>query len=242
MADELFEVPLFPLNVVLFPGMALPLHIFEPRYRAMTADCLADHAPFGVAMLSDDSESDEETPARVGTLARIVDYEKLPDGCFNLLTVGAKRFEIVEVRHTKPYLTGLVRPLRDTDDPSDPGMRELARNARDALQDYLRVVLALVQSEERKIGHGEDEEHDTPGAERRITIPESPEELSFLIGMCLTCEDCDKQGLLEMTSIAARLRSGAEMLREEVEILERQIENQPAHEAEPRGSDRAMLN
>ena len=50
MADELFKVPLFPLNVVLFPGMALPLHIFEPRYRDMTADCLADQAPFGVVL------------------------------------------------------------------------------------------------------------------------------------------------------------------------------------------------
>ena len=70
-SDELFEVPLFPLNVVLFPSMALPLHIFEPRYRQMTADCLADQAPFGVVLAQPDSTQGNEKPARVGTLARI---------------------------------------------------------------------------------------------------------------------------------------------------------------------------
>src|SRR5690348_5066740 len=108
MADELFEVPLFPLNVVLFPGMALPLHIFEPRYRKLTADCLADQAPFGVVLAMPEGEFGQEVPARVGTLARIVDYEQLPDGCYNILTVGTRRFEIVELRREKKYSTALV--------------------------------------------------------------------------------------------------------------------------------------
>src|SRR5215472_14297168 len=64
MADEQFEVPLFPLNVVLFPGMALPLHIFESRYRDMTADCLADQAPFGVLLaLEDAKHTNDVVPA-----------------------------------------------------------------------------------------------------------------------------------------------------------------------------------
>lgn len=219
MADQLFEIPLFPLNVVLFPGMALPLHIFEPRYRKMTADCLADNAPFGVVLVQSESEL-EATPSRVGTLARIHDYEELPDGRFNMLTIGTSRFEIVEIRNTKPYLTGLVRPLPDSDDDAVPS--SLLEDARTALNEYLRIVLALVGSEERK-----------------IEIPEEAEDLSFLIGVCLTCEDSDKQEILEMTSLTQRLRTGIKLLRMEAEVLTRQIDNgvRPAI-----NTDRSMLN
>ena len=117
MADEpkdLFEVPLFPLSVVLFPGMALPLHIFEPRYRDMMADCLADQAPFGVVLAIAEQPHGQEVPAKIGTLARIADYEQLPDGRYNLLALGTRRFQILETRHERPYLTGLVRPFCDT--------------------------------------------------------------------------------------------------------------------------------
>lgn len=222
MADELFEVPLFPLNIVLFPGMALPLHIFEARYRKMTADCLADQAPFGIVLAQPEEETAQEKPARIGTLARIVDYEQLPDGCYNILTVGTRRFEIVELRSEKKYTTALVRPYPDEEE-GEARFPALVSEAKEALRDYLEVVLAL-------IGGGE---------ERSIDIPDDAEELSYLIGMCLTCEDCDKQELLEISSLSQRLRRGIRTLRHETEYLREQTQSG----ARPRpDNDRAMLN
>lgn len=225
MADELFEVPLFPLNIVLFPGMALPLHIFEARYREMTADCLADQAPFGVVLTLPEGETEQEKPARIGTLARIIDYEQLPDGCYNILAAGTRRFEIVELRHEKQYITALVRPYMDEPDmeEGETDLPALVSEAKDVLRDYLEIVLALV-------GGGE---------ERSIDIPDDADDLSYLIGMCLTCEDRDKQDLLEMNSVKRRLRSGMYTLRNEMEFLREQAED-IAHMKPDNG--RAMLN
>lgn len=226
MADgpaEMFEVPLFPLNVVLFPGMALPLHIFEPCYRRMVADCLADQAPFGVVLALAESEFEHEVPTKIGTLARIADYEKLPDGRYNLLALGTRRFEVVEERHEHPYITGRVRPVWDEHDGDDvPGLEGLVSEARTALQEYLRVVLTVVGSEQRE-----------------IEIPENAADLSFVIGMCLTCEDCDKQKLLEMRSVTQRLKAGTRKLRAETSALGRQIESGAQR---LQGQDRTMLN
>jgi Lon protease-like protein len=205
VAEERFEIPLFPLKVVLFPGMALPLHVFEPRYRRMTASCLDDRAPFGVVLAEDGSELAAEIPARVGTLARIADCERLPDGRYNLLALGTRRFELLEVRRAKPYLTGLVQPLRDLDEDWIPAS-SVVEEAKTEVRGYLRTVLALVGSEDRC-----------------IEIPDNVAELSYLIGMCLTCDDCQKQELLELTSTAQRLQSGLEMLRAERKALARQL-------------------
>jgi Lon protease-like protein len=219
VTDALFEVPLFPLNVVLFPGMALPLHIFEPRYRQMVADCLADRAPFGVALALPESVHEHEDPAPVGTLARIADYEALPDGRYNLLALGTRRFAVVEMRHERTYLTGLVRPLQD--DGAEP-KTEFVQAARSALYAYLRLVLKLVGSERRQ-----------------IEAPTDPEELSYLIGICLTCEDCEKQRLLEVTSVEERLRRGVALLRKETEALKQQT---PSEHVAAKPIDRHMLN
>lgn len=219
MADELFVVPLFPLNVVLFPGMALPLHIFEPRYKEMTADCLADHAPFGIMHSATDGEDEELGVAKIGTFARIADYERLPDGCYNLLAMGTHRFEVTELRSDKSYLTGLVRPVRDIEE-SDAAARPLLYDAREALSSYLRLVMTLIG-----------------GEERHIEIPDDARELSYLIGMCLT-DDEEKQRLLEITSLVERLRLGKAILRDEAQALTQQLQGGILH---PK-PDRSMLN
>lgn len=223
VGNELLEIPLFPLDVVLFPGMALPLHIFEARYREMTALCLDTNLPFGVVLAQTEDDLAREVPAHVGTMARIADYERLPDGRYNLLATGTERFEVVELRGDHPYLTALVRPLRDADEAQESErLRDLAEQARGALDAYLRQMLTLLGSEDCE-----------------IAIPTDPEELSYVIGMCLTCEDCEKQELLEAQTVAERLAKGAMFLRAETEALAHQAEDEGAT---LRDTDRSRLN
>jgi Lon protease-like protein len=198
--EELQRIPLFPLDVVLFPGMTLPLHIFEPQYREMTKQCLDCNTPFGVILAHDARQPGSPTPARVGTFARILDYSRLPDGRYNLLTKGAQRFEVVEFVDSPSYLQAKVRALHDIEEPGD--LRELTSAATEALQAYLRIVFAQVGSEDFQ-----------------IEIPDDPSELSYLIGMCLTCEDCEKQEILEMRSLSQRLARGADVLQSEAAAL-----------------------
>lgn len=205
MADELIEIPLFPLGLVLFPGMALPLHIFESRYCHMIGDCLADRAPFGVALALAGGTHEHELPAPVGTLARIADYERLPDGRFNLLTLGTSRFHIAELRHVRPYATALVHPVHDTDEAPAEVTAPLQR-AKETLSAYLQLVLSLVDDEPRD-----------------IEIPDDADEVSYLIGTCLTCDYGEKQRLLELCSTSERLRVGSALLRCELERLSRQV-------------------
>src|SRR5438034_9441063 len=97
-------LPLFPLNVVLFPHMPLPLHIFEPRYRQMIADCLEEGHSFGLVAIQEGSETGPATPYDIVTLAKIVRIDRLDDGRMNLLGMGASRLQIVGTAIDRPYL------------------------------------------------------------------------------------------------------------------------------------------
>ncbi len=88
-----FEIPLFPLRTVLFPGAVLPLRIFEQRYLTMVRDCAADETGFGVCLIREGEEAVSPVkPAQVGTYAQIVDWYTLEDGLLGVTTVGTDRF------------------------------------------------------------------------------------------------------------------------------------------------------
>jgi Lon protease-like protein len=113
------KIPLFPLDVVLFPGAPLPLHIFEERYRAMVRKCLADDQPFGVVCAS------REGLAVIGCTARIVrTLQEYPDGRCDILTEGRERFEIAHLDDTQPYLQADVKLFEDNGQPAGRHMRE----------------------------------------------------------------------------------------------------------------------
>src|SRR5438105_9138369 len=92
MPTSAIELPLFPLNVVLFPGAELPLHIFEPRYRLMINECYEQEKPFGVVLAQAESEILQEEPYSVGTMAEIEALDRLEDGRMNLIVKGTQRF------------------------------------------------------------------------------------------------------------------------------------------------------
>lgn len=89
------QVPLFPLNTVLFPGGPLPLRIFEPRYLAMVSDRVQKDAPFGVLLIRDGNETGPATTHDVGTLARITDWYQGSDGLLGVTAVGEQRFRVI---------------------------------------------------------------------------------------------------------------------------------------------------
>jgi uncharacterized protein len=106
-ATPMDDLPLFPLNTVLFPGGRLPLRIFEQRYMDMAKACLKDGSPFGVCLIVDGKEVGEPAiPADVGTLARIATWDMPQLGVLQVVAVGAERFRIKEQR-VEP--NGLVR-------------------------------------------------------------------------------------------------------------------------------------
>src|SRR5688500_15747238 len=110
------EIPLFPLHSVLCPGIALPLHIFEPRYRLLIERCVAEEQPFGIVLIREGREvgGDSVAIAGVGTFAEIRKASRLEDGRFDLLVVGSGRFAIEDVdTEREPYIMASVRPLDD---------------------------------------------------------------------------------------------------------------------------------
>jgi Lon protease-like protein len=95
------QVPLFPLNTVLFPGGPLPLRIFEPRYLDMVSDCLKNDTPFGVLLIREGGETGSATTHEIGTLARISDWYQGSDGLLGITAIGEQRFRLVS-SHCRP--------------------------------------------------------------------------------------------------------------------------------------------
>lgn len=113
-------LPLFPLEVVLFPGTPLPLHIFEPRYKEMIGECLSQQRTFGVVRVV------EQGLAEVGCTAEIVTVVKeYPDGRLDLVTEGRRRFEVVRVNQERSFLQAEV--LMIDDEPGTPALGERSR-------------------------------------------------------------------------------------------------------------------
>ena len=113
-------LPLFPLDVVLFPGTPLPLHIFEPRYKEMIGECLSEHRHFGVI------RTIEEGLAEVGCTAEIVTVVKeYEDGRLDLVTEGRKRFEVLRVNQERSFLRAEVLLLDD--EPGMPSQKDSSR-------------------------------------------------------------------------------------------------------------------
>jgi len=116
-------IPLFPLEVVLFPGTPLPLHIFEPRYKEMIGECLAQHRAFGVV------RAIEQGLAEVGCTAEIVTVVKeYPDGRLDLVTEGRKRFELIRINEERSFLQAEVLLIED--EPGTPAREDTARAIR----------------------------------------------------------------------------------------------------------------
>lgn len=193
-----FELPLFPLNVVLFPGMRLPLHIFEPRYRLMIRRCLEADRAFGVALIVEGEEGHPDTvPAQAGCTAEILESTPFADGRMNLMTVGRRRFRVLSTREEDGYLVGTVQWL---DDPATGA--ETALQASRVRRMVSRYLSALAQN--AKVSNLPVEELD---------IPDDSYRLSMWIAALIPLSTEQQQHLLEMESTADRLDLEFSLLR-----------------------------
>ena len=114
---EMYRLPMFPLGSVLFPGLGLPLRVFEPRYREMITDCLDGDRSFGVVLIERGSEvGGGEVRLRVATVASILDVSLQDDGTLGVFAVGTDRVEVLEWLPDAPYPAAIVTPLRDRDE------------------------------------------------------------------------------------------------------------------------------
>ena len=195
-------LPLFPLPLVLCPGVPLPLHIFEPRYREMLADCLAGDRRFGI-VFSSDEDADEPQRGSIGCIAVIQSSEALPDGRSNILVVGGERFAIARlVPGVRPYLLGEVVTYGDVDEPPEP-LESLARQLREVFERVGRAARALA-----------DDRDPLP------TLPDDPGALSFTIASLIDLDPAGRQRLLASRSPLGRLRELDALLSPAVDRLE----------------------
>jgi len=168
---------LFPLDVVLFPGMPFPLHIFEPRYREMISDCLARSEFFGIV------RAKEEGVANVGCSAEITSViKKYDDGRMDILTQGRRRFEILEIDQQRSYLRAEIIYLED-----EPGLvsgEEIER----AVQLHAEIMKLA-------------------GSEVESALPLDREQLSFYLAGTLPLDLDFKQSLLTMKSEQERIEA-----------------------------------
>lgn len=185
------ELPLFPLpDVVLFPGLPLPLHIFEFRYRMMMNTILEGDRRFGVLMF----DPVQGQVATVGCCAEIVHFQRLPDDRMKMLTVGQQRFRLLDQVREKPYRVGLVEWLDDETPETD--IRPLADEVGQLLRDVVTLSGKLT---EQTIELPED-------------LPTLPRELSYWVASKLYGVAAEQQALLEMQDTANRLKREAEIL------------------------------
>jgi Lon protease-like protein len=199
-------MPLFPLGTVLFPGLVLPLHIFEERYRQLVRDLLDKPEPreFGVIAIRHGRETGIDGVSdlyEVGCTAQVRQAEALDDGRYALVTVGTRRFRLLGLADADPYLEGDVEFLPD--EPGDTADAALAVGP--VQQAFLEYLDALAEQRDAT-----------------FEIPELPEEpvlLSYLVAAAIVVDIADKQRLLAAPDAARRLTAGRELLSRETRMM-----------------------
>ncbi|MDQ1712839.1 MAG: uncharacterized protein QOE45_2289 [Frankiaceae bacterium] len=199
------SLPLFPLNTVLFPGVGLPLHVFEERYRILVAELVEAPAPrrFGVVAIRQGLEVGEyEDPVLhdVGCVAEIRRVHKHDDGRYDVVTFGGPRFVLLGVEQGRPYLRGQVDYL-----PEEPG-DDAAGRAAVVATEFAAYCRAVARVREEEV------------AEPALPLTD-PVLTSYVVAAAMRLDLPEKQGLLALPDATARLRVETSLLRRETALL-----------------------
>lgn len=183
-----YNLPLFPLNSVLFPGVPIFLHIFEERYKQMINHCVSERKPFGVVLIESGVEAGgAANPCEVGCSAEIVKVERLDDGRMNIIAVGQDRFRILETDRQLAYLQGEVElfPLLNSYD-----LDSVAERVREQLAAYIEI-LREINAVQIRVSEG---------------LPDDPIDLGYLAAYVLQISAEEKQNILEQPSAREMLQ------------------------------------
>jgi Lon protease-like protein len=207
-------LPLFPLpNVVLFPNVFLPLHIFEPRYREMVADAVASDRMIGMVLLRPgwEQEYEKRPPVYpVGCSGVITHVEPLADGRYNIVLRGVERFRILEEDDSRSYRRALVDPVPDGAGSGDD--RAAVRRQRSKLESLIAPTIERSLSGTERL-----ESIASGGRDSKIPSTMADEDLVHALAQYLDLEPLEKQALLEQHSLRTRAESLVELL--EMKIL-----------------------
>ena len=199
---------MFPLGSVLFPSLFLPLHVFEPRYRAMVHHLLSDgvEPEFGVVLIERGSEvGGDDVRTHVGTLARIVEAAELPDGRWALATFGVRRIRVLEWLPDDPWPRAIVEHLDDP--PAGPD----AADQWVAVQVQLRRVLGLAS----ELGEA--------AVPATVELVDDPALGSFQAAAVAPLGPADQHELLRTVGVDERLARLLELLGDAAELLEARL-------------------
>jgi Lon protease-like protein len=206
------RLPMFPLGTVLLPFAHLPLHIFEPRYRALVKDCLAADGQFGVVLIERGHEvGGGDVRFEVGTVARILQTAELPDGRWLVDAVGTDRFRVTEWLPEDPYPQALVEDFDDEPFDAALGTEGEAAERRTAVERLLRQVLAL------QIEMG----FPAPSAVR--SLDDDPATAAYEAALLSPIGPMDTQKVLEAPGTVARLALLETLLDDARDVLARRI-------------------
>lgn len=197
------EIPLFPLQTVLFPGAPLRLHIFEDRYKRMINDCIARKSPVGIVLIRHGREAlgPLAEPYTVGTLARILQVQQLPDGRMNIVTVGDERFKIISLESDlHPYLVGYIEPFP----LAVNGFQSIEQKAR-----YLRELVDRYLHSLSELGAGQYD---------MAQFPEDPVGLAYMAISLLQMNNQEKQNILEIVDVSDLIEAVVRVLQREVAL------------------------
>jgi Lon protease-like protein len=200
-------LPLFLLNTVLFPGMPLPLYIFEERYKLMINDCLRQRRPFGVVSPAgrDPDNRQRIVPEMIGCTAEIAQVQRLEGGRMEILTIGQERFRILNLHDDQPYLTATAELH-----PLSPAPAEILleghRRLRPLLARYLGVM-AAASDVDLDIGQ----------------LPEEPISLAYLAATLLQLPPEKKQPFLNITDPGDLFETLRDNYRREISLLRQML-------------------
>jgi Lon protease-like protein len=210
----MYDLPIFPLNTVLFPGMPLKLHIFEERYKLMISRCYQSGQPFGVALIKSGQEvGGRGEPFLVGCTAVISEMEPLPGGRMNIVAVGRERFVAHSFKYDQPYLVAEVETLALSNAESAI-LNTSSRSLRPWVQRYLQT---LADASETKFDIQQ--------------LPEDPLQLAYLASFLLNIPIEQKQNLLNIENADEFIRDLRIIYRREVTLLDAMLAPETAEDA-----------
>ena len=199
------SLPLFPLNTVLFPGGSIPLQIFEERYKLMLSECMESDSKFGVTLIREGPEvGGPAVPNDLGTVAHIVQVNRIDGDRYFVSALGQERFRILEITQWAPFVVARVEILQE--EGAAPASDDLIAQATEAFSNYARVSVGT-----------------SGGWVRSTRVPSNAAALSYHIARSIQMELGDQQALLEKETAATRLESELEMMRRGYESLRRQM-------------------